>query len=292
MLTIEKAHQEFITHLKSKDRAQATILAYGKDIQQLLTHIKNLGHNKIQTVQKENLEDFLKKLEKEGYTKKSISRKINSMKTFFRFLKISEYITDDPASLITHPKFETPAPRILSPMEYRALRDAAKEDIRTLSIIEVLLQTGVRIGELAEIRMQNVKLDEKTEKGILTVPESRATLGRDLPLNSAAVQALRVYLKTRPKAKSNDEYFFITRTGKPLLIRNIRASIDRYFKKSDIQNASVHSLRHTWIAHHIKKGASLLLVSKLAGHKRLSTTEKYLKYVEPATKEKLALEEL
>lgn len=292
MIVLDKVHQQFIDHLKTKDRAPATIMAYGKDIEQLLTHIKSLGNSKIEKVEKSHLEDFLKKLEAEGYTKKSISRKINSMKTFFRFLKVNEFITDDPATLIVHPKFETPAPRILTPTEYRALRDSAREDIRTLAIIEVLLQTGVRIGELAELRVKNIKLNEKEGKGNLSVPESRATLGRELPLNNAAFSALKSYLLDRPKSQNPDEFFFITRNNKPLLVRNIRASIDRYFKKAVIINASVHALRHTWIAHHIKKGASLVLVSKMAGHRRLSTTEKYLKYVEAPSKEKMKLEEL
>jgi len=292
MLVLDKVHQQFIDHLKTKDRAPATIMAYGKDIEQLLTHIKSLGNSKIEKVEKSHLEDFLKKLETEGYTKKSISRKINSMKTFFRFLKVNEFITDDPATLIVHPKFETPTPRILTPTEYRALRDSAREDIRTLAIIEVLLQTGVRIGELAELRVKNIKLNEKESKGNLSVPESRATLGRELPLNNAAFSALKSYLLDRPKSQNPDEFFFITRNNKPLLVRNIRASIDRYFKKAAIINASVHALRHTWIAHHIKKGASLVLVSKMAGHRRLSTTEKYLKYVEAPSKEKMKLEEL
>lgn len=292
MAVLEKVHQDFIAHLKSKDRAPATIMAYGKDIEQLLTHIKSLGHSKVEKIERGHLEDFLKTLEKEGYTKKSISRKINSMKTFFRFLKINEYITDDPASLITHPKFETPAPRILTPTEYRALRDSARDDIRTLSIIEVLLQTGIRIGELAELKVKNVKLNQKQGLGILQIPDSRATMGRELPLNSAAVASLKDYLKMRPKPQNQDEYLFITRNSKPLLVRNIRAGIDRYFKKAAIENASVHALRHTWIAHHIQKGASLVLVSRLAGHKRLSTTEKYLKYVQAPSKEKMKLEEL
>lgn len=288
----DQAQQDFIAHLKEKDRANATILAYGKDIEQMLAHIKKIGLAQVHHIEKGHLEDFLKRLDEEGYTKKSISRKINSMRTFFRFLKINEYITDDPATLIIHPKFETPPPRILAPTEYRALRDAAKDDVRTSAIIEMLLQTGLRIGELSELQINQIRLFSKEKGGELIISESRASLGRTLPLNKSATVALEAYLRMRPKAASSSEPFFITRSGKPLLVRNIRAVIDRYFKKADIKNASVHSLRHTWIAHHIQKGASLLLISKLAGHKRLTTTEKYLKYVSPQKVERVVLEEL
>lgn len=291
MIPFDQAHQEFIGYLKEKDRAQATIVAYGKDIEQVLEHAKGRGRKKIDEMIEEDLRDFLGKLEEENYTKKSISRKINSIKTFFRFAKSAEYVTADPSAPITHPKFETPPPRILEAKEYMALRDAAQGDIRTYAIIELLLQTGIRIGELSELTLKNLEINEKTKTGRLTVAESRATHGRTIPLNRRVSEALSAYLRERPGAKK-DEPLFMTRTGNPLLVRNIRSSIDRYFKKAGVEKARVNDLRHTWIAYHIKSGASLLLISKLAGHKRLATTEKYLQYVEPLEEEKMELEEL
>ena len=95
---------------------------------------------------------------------------------------------------------------------------------------------------------------------------------------------MKIYLEERPKnAKSN--YLFITRTGKPLLVRNIRATLKRYFGIAGIKNVTVNSLRHTFIAHHLKRGASLVLISKVVGHKRLSTTEKYLEHIEVTAKQ-------
>ncbi len=91
---------------------------------------------------------------------------------------------------------------------------------------------------------------------------------------------------------TEDDHLVVTRTGKPLLVRNIRASIDRYYKKAGIENAKVNDLRHTWIAHHIKQGTSLVTISKMAGHKRLATTEKYLEHVEIDQNSGVNLEEL
>lgn len=291
MIPLKEAHTKFVGDLKTKDRAQATILAYGKDIEQLVDFLSSLDKTHVHQATFEDLKAFLKKLEDENYTKKSISRKINSTKTFFRFLKINEFITDDPATLITHPKFEVPPPRILNETEYRALRDAAREDIRTYAIIALLLQTGIRIGELSEIKMTDLKLDQKETPTDLFVPESRTTLSRTIPLNKAVSSALAHYLNKRPKVKS--EHLFVTRTGRPLLVRNIRSSIDRYFRKVGVKDARVNDLRHTWIAQHIQRGASLLMISRLAGHKRLATTEKYLKHIDKTEgKEKMVLEEL
>lgn len=291
MIPFEQAHEEFIQYLKEKDRAEATIVAYGKDIEQLLAYAKACGRNKVNEITEEDVRGFLSKLEHENYTKKSISRKINSIKTFFRYAKSNEYVILDPSAPIVHPKFETPPPRILEAKEYRALRDASQGDIRTYAVIELLLQTGIRIGELSNLKIKDVEINETTKTGRITIAESRATNARTIPLNSRIGKALLAYLDTRPNAKK-DEPLFITRTGNALLVRNIRSSIDRYFKKGGVEKARVNDLRHTWIAHHIKAGSSLLLVSKLAGHKRLATTEKYLKHVQPLEEEHMALEEL
>jgi len=139
MKKLDEAHKEFIEHLKNRKRASATILAYGKDIEQLIGFLEELQKAHVHEITADDIKSFLAKLTNTGYTPKSVSRKLNSTKTFFRFLKVQEYITDDPANLVDHPKFDTKPPRILTPTEYRALRDAARDDIRIAAIIEILL---------------------------------------------------------------------------------------------------------------------------------------------------------
>ncbi|PIS12203.1 hypothetical protein COT70_02205 [candidate division WWE3 bacterium CG09_land_8_20_14_0_10_47_33] len=292
MIPLKKAHQEFIDHLKERNRAHATILAYGKDINQLIEFLEELERAHITEITKEDIEAFMAKLLKEGYTPKSVSRKTNAAKTFFRFLKVNEYIADDPAALVAHPKFETKPPRILSEMEYRALRDAVSVDVRTYALVELLLQTGIRIGELARLRLEDVKFGTGTRDGELNICAFNRHECRVIPLNGKAQRALKAYLNTRP-VKAKSKQLFITRTGKPLLVRNIRATLKRYFEIAGIKDATVNDLRHTFIAHHLQRGASLVLVSKIAGHKRLSTTEKYLEHIKvEAKQEKAELAEL
>ncbi|KKP69799.1 hypothetical protein A2X44_04990 [candidate division CPR3 bacterium GWF2_35_18] len=290
MIELKEAHKKFVEHLTEKDRSQATILAYGKDIEQLIEFLENLSKTRTTHINKNDLQAFMAKLEKENYTTKSISRKTNSTKTFFRFLELNEYITDNPANLISHPKFDTPAPRILSKIEYRALRDSCREDPRIAAIVEILLQTGIRIGELRNLRVEDVIIDKTKNSGELIIQPSHGHEGRNVPLNKSVIKSISEYLKIRPNTK--EETLFVTKTGKPLLIRNIRSAIDRYFSKAGVKNAKVNDLRHTFIAHHLMKGTSLILISKIVGHKRLSTTEKYLEHVRTAYKETFKLEEL
>lgn len=282
---ILKLKDQFISFLTSRKRAHATIVAYAKDIEQTLTFLKNLGKEDITKVTKDELEAFLLKLSSDNYTPKSVSRKINSIKTFFRFLKTQGIITVDPASELTHPKFESKPPRILSRLEYRALRDACRGDNRIYAIVELFLQTGIRIGELAALMTDDIKDSE------LHIAAQEGHAERNVPINKAAKEALTKYLESRgTNAKS--KALFITKTGRPLLIRNIRTAIDRFFRIAGIEGAKVNDLRHTFIAHHLMAGTPITTLSKLVGHKRLSTTEKYLELIKGKPVESIKLEEL
>ena len=283
-VNIRDAHKEFKKYLTDNRRSNSTIVAYGKDIEQLVSFLEELSKNHIHDVTKEDLEAFLAKMTKSGYTPKSISRKLNSTRTFYRFLRINEYVTDDPSLLVAHPRYQLAAPRILTPTEYRALRDAARNDPRMFAVIELLLQTGIRIGELAALKLSDIQKD-----GLRIAPQEKH-LERTVPLNKRAEEALNKYIDVRPKTDS--DHLFITKSGKAFLIRNIRTAIERYFRLAEIKNARVNDLRHTFVAHHLKHGASLVLISKVLGHKRLSTTERYLEYVKDRAKENGLLTEL
>ena len=285
-ISLADAGIKFKDFLKDKGNSTATIVAYTKDIEQLTEFLAERGITTVDEVKKEDIEAFLARLSKENYTPKSVSRKINSIRTFYRFLKSNNFIKNNTSLLISHPKYELAPPRILTPTEYRALRDAARNDPRMSAIIELLLQTGIRIGELTALRLSDVRGD------ILHVPSIEKHEERTVPLNKRAQEALNKYLEVRPKTRSVDDFLFITKSGKPFLIRNIRTSIERYYRLAEIKDAKVNDLRHTFVAHHLKNGTSLVLLSKMLGHKRISTTERYLEYVPQRAPENQTLSEL
>jgi integrase/recombinase XerD len=283
-LTCEQAKNDFIFHLKQKSKSLSTVLGYGKDVDQLVVFLKGKTIASVNEIKESDLVKFFENLKQKDYTAKSISRKINSVKTFYRFLETNFKVQDNPSLSIEYPKYENKPPHIMTPLEYRALRDAAKDDLRIYSIIELFLQTGIRISEVANLRLSDVK-DEA-----LLIRELEGRPAREIPLNKPAKGALQAYLSIR--GETDNDHVFITKTGRQLLVRNIRNSIDRYFKIAGIAHAKVNDLRHTWIAHHLQNGASLLMVSKIAGHKRLSTTERYLDLIKNTKEDKTKLEEL
>jgi len=281
---LRDAHQYFKDYLKKNSHSASTIVAYGKDIEQLVGYLEELEKASIHEVGKDDIQAFLAKLQKQGYTPKSISRKINSTRTFYRFLKVNEYVTDDPSLLVDHPRYELAPPRILTPTEYRALRDSSRNDPRMFAIIELLLQTGIRIGELANLKLSDMQGDT-LKIGAMEKHEERL-----VPLNRPVKEALKRYLEIRPQVK--EDKIFVTKSGKPFLVRNIRTAVERYFRLAEIKGAKVNDLRHTFVAHHLKHGVSLIVLSKVLGHKRLSTTERYLQYIAERAKENSNLTEL
>ena len=264
---------QFIKYLQKEGRASATILAYAKDLDQLIEFLADRGVTTVTDIITDNLEEFKQFLKDNKYTLKSISRKLNSIKSFFKYLIGEGIVTTSPAGGVSHPKYEITPPRILSPLEYRALRDAVKDDVRMYCIVELLLQTGLRIGELAAIQLQDISIEKNNVK--IRAYESHEA--RKVPLNGTAINAIEKYVASRPKTKNTT--LFVTKTGNPFLIRNIRTAVNRYFRIAGIENAKVNDLRHTFVVEQLKAGVPIVELSHMVGHKRLSTTEKYLEFI-------------
>lgn len=270
--TLKNLLPKFIENLENKDRSPSTILAYRADLEQLMAFLQDKNKVTVDLVRSDDLEAFRDDLLAQKYTPKSVSRKLNAVKTFFRFLVSEKLTTADPSDNVAHPKIEPSVPKFLSPLEYRALRDVARDDVRIAAIIELILQSGVRISEVANLKLDNIKQNEIKIEAYATQPE------RTIPLNKPAKEALDAYIKVRPE--TNSPYVFVSKNGNPLAVRNIRAAIDRYTEKAQVPIYSVNDLRTTFIVENLKDGVDLVLLSQIIGHKRLSTTERYLELAE------------
>jgi len=273
-LSFDYALDLFSNSLSKSGKSINTIVAYKGDVNQLIKFLQSqLKITTVDAVQTSHVDKFKKYLTKEDYTAKSISRKLNSIKNFFSFLKAETVIDNDPSSEVKHPKYENDLPKILQPIEYRALRDACRHDSRSTAIVELMLQAGLRIKEIEILKLEHVQ----TNKLIIELYESHPQ--REVPLNNSAVTALNRYLQ-QDRYETKSKHVFITKTGRPLLARNIRSLLNRYFAKAGISNAKVNDLRNTFIVFQLMSGVPIDVVSQVVGHKRISTTEKYLQLIE------------
>jgi len=286
-ITLKDALGKFSDNLSTKGKSINTIVAYKGDINQLINFLKTQHQlDTVASIQATHIDSFKKDLQKNNYTAKSISRKLNSIKNFFSFLKLENIIEKDPSTEIKHPKYENELPKILKPIEYRSLRDACRNDSRATAIVELMLQAGLRIKEI-----ENFKLDNVKENEIIIEPyESHS--GRTVPLNNSAKLAIKRYLD-EGRFESSSKNVFVTKTGRHLLARNIRSLLNRYFQKADIQDVKVNDLRNTFIVYQLKSGVPIDIVSQIVGHKRISTTEKYLELIDTKEESKgIKLKEL
>lgn len=280
--TIKSLLPKFVEFLSQKGRSPATVLAYRSDLDQMVDFLTKKGRATPDQVQSTDLDAFRDTLLADKYTPKSVSRKLNAVKTFFRWMIDQNLITSDPSATVAHPKIESSLPKFLSQLEYRALRDVVRTDVRIAAIVELILQTGLRISEVAGLKTANLKGDSLIIDAYATQPQ------RTIPLNKPAKDILESYIKIRPKADS--VYVFISKNGKPLAVRNIRASIARYMQRAELPTYSVNDLRTTFMVENLKNGVDIVLLSQVSGHKRLSTTERYLELAqitEPGKKQTL-----
>ena len=123
------AREKFLVYLKSQKRSSATVVAYSSDLTQLCEHLNNKRITQATTVTADHLQEFVTHISTNGYIAKSISRKINSMKTFFKFLHQEGLVPTNPTLSINHPKIENKPPRILSAAEYKALQEADRKSV-------------------------------------------------------------------------------------------------------------------------------------------------------------------
>src|SRR3989344_3570848 len=162
---------KFITNLEKLGRSPATILAYKSDLEQLVEFLLKTNMATSDKIKTENLDSFRDTLLSQKYTPKSVSRKLNAVKSFFRWMVDENYLTTDLSKSVSHPKVETSNPKFLTPLEYRALRDATRSDPRISAIVELILQTGLRISEVANIKANDVTDSTLKVEGYATQPE-------------------------------------------------------------------------------------------------------------------------
>ncbi|HEX8923468.1 MAG TPA: tyrosine-type recombinase/integrase [Patescibacteria group bacterium] len=286
-LTLENALNLFTQALTKKGKSTNTIVAYKGDINQLINFLHTKASvSSTEAVSNAHIENFKKDLMANNYTAKSVSRKLNSIKNFFSFLKSEGAIQADPSVDIKHPKYENELPKILKPIEYRSLRDACRNDARATAIVELMLQAGLRIKEIENLKMEDIRDNE------IFIESYESHPSRVVPLNNSARLALNRYLEEgRYATKSKN--VFVTKTGRRLLARNIRSLLNRYFTKADIKDVKVNDLRNTFIVYQLKAGVPIDVVSQVVGHKRISTTEKYLELIDSKEESKgIKLKEL
>jgi len=216
---------------------------------------------------------FLAELKSRNVAKRTVVRKLASIRSFFKFLFREKHIKTNPADSIFTPKLDKSLPEFLDPKKALQLVTAPRLDtvmgLRDRAILEVLYSSGARVSELVGIDRDNVDLISGTMKVRGKGKKERLAL-----LGSESQKALRNYLRETDSVSA--KAVFVNKNGTRLSDRSVRRIVDKYVKLCSIQQKiSPHSIRHSFATHLIDNGADLRSVQELLGHKNLSTTQIY-----------------
>lgn len=267
------------TFMAFRNLADRTRVEYRRDIHDLIQFLEGVCHVNAPTdVELSHLERYQAELDRRGLTGSSRRRKTASIRSFFGFLESHSYIVTNVASRLRPPGRETKERRVLTEAEYRRLQDACRFHARDQAIIELFLQTGMRLFELSQLRVDDVALPAKVGKdksGVGSVRiQGKGRKERTVTLNWKACKALKSYLAVRPD--SSDSTLFLSKFREPLGPRAIQELVRKYLREASIEGATVHTLRHTFGTHQVKKGTNLRVVQEAMGHSDLKTTSVYV----------------
>lgn len=257
-----------------------TLHEYTKDAEQLihfLSHILCIESPFKVTL--DNLSDYIEYMHDElFYAGSTMSRKISSMKQYF-FVFASEYdLAYNPAEHISRPKKAFKLPRVLNydqvDLFFEYIDTTTTVGIRNRAIIELLYSCGMRVNELLELKVDDVKMEED----IIIITKGKGGKQRLAPISRTASRWVQIYLgEVRSYFETDDDRLFLSDRGKSLYQSNIDAFIRKSGKKLQIPfPVSTHTWRHTFATHMIMGGADLLTLRDILGHTSITTTEIYL----------------
>lgn len=264
-ITLGKALDDYRTvYMAYRNFAERTREEYLNDLEDLVGFLEKSGINLVKEIGLQSIERYVAHLEQRGFAGLTRKRKVVVIRSFLLFLYRDGYITTNIASKIVLPFTESTTPNVLTQTECNQLRKACANNPRDAAIIELLLQTGIKLSELVHLTVSDMQLNEK-DSGFIRILGTRGKKERLIPLNAKASVALKNYMDTK-KAVGNT-ILFLNRFGESMGERGVQKMLRKYLKIAEIGRASIHTLRHTFGAQHIAKGAELKTIQEVMGLK-------------------------
>ena len=269
---------KFCDYLKNqKNYSDYTILNYKKDLEEYFEFLDNKKYSYKEMDYKKCVE-YLVYLDQKQLKKTSISRRLSSIRTFYKFLVLNNYTDNNPFLLVSSPKKEKRIPKFIN---YQGIDEIfnipntkTPDGQRERVILEVLYGAGVRVSELVNIKLKDIDFNNKT---ILIF--GKGSKERIVSFGNPAKDAMNEYIKSGRELLLNgvkSDYLIVGKEKESLTTRRIEQIIDSLITKTSIKmNITPHMFRHTFATHLLDQGCDLIAVQELLGHESLSSTEIY-----------------
>jgi integrase/recombinase XerC len=270
---------QYHRYLDESGFAQVTIRNYIGDIRHFASWLARARAELLLESTGQDIQDYSSELvTAKARHPSTVNRRLQSIRKFYRYALQAGLVQEDPSSgikLLPQPKSQ--AQRGLNQSEIERFLDAVRQGPprlakRDYAIVQLMLQTGIRVGELTRLRLSDVLLSK--EKGVLKIRGQGAFQDREVPLNASVRRAIGAYLEERPA--SIDDHLLLSRKGNPLSVRAAQRLINTYAQAAGLERVSAYTLRQTCGQHMLKDTGDLSLVARFMGHKRLETAIKYI----------------
>lgn len=265
-----------------KQASENTVQSYRRDLMQMITYLEEKEIREAAKVTKTSLHGYILHMEEQGKAATTISRMMAAMKAFFNYECMQACIRRNPAESLHAPKVEKKAPVVLSVDQVSALlaqpSGQTPKEIRDKAMLALLYATGIRVSELIGIQMEDINMNI----GFLVCRDGERE--RTIPFGRSAKAALEEYLEHARngllRGKGSD-YFFVNCTGGAMSRQGFWKIIKYYGEKAGIEeDITPHTLRHSFAAHLIARGADMRAVQTILGHSDMATTQMYAAYRE------------
>lgn len=263
-----------------KQASENTVQSYRRDLMQMITYLEEKEIREAAKVTKTSLHGYILHMEEQGKAATTISRMMAAMKAFFNYECMQARIRRNPAESLHAPKVEKKAPVILSVDQVSALlaqpSGQTPKEIRDKAMLALLYATGIRVSELIGIQMEDINMNI----GFLVCRDGERE--RTIPFGRSAKAALEEYLehaRNELLRGRKSDYFFVNCTGGAMSRQGFWKIIKYYGEKAGIEeDITPHTLRHSFAAHLIARGADMRAVQTILGHSDMATTQMYAAY--------------
>lgn len=272
--------KSFARYLKlEKGVSDNTVDGYLHDVEKLFRYLSPETQPSVDQLAKADIPQFICQLQDIGIQPRSQARILSGLKSFYTFLRLEEYIDNNPMELIEGPKLGRKLPEILTVEEIDALINSfdmsLPESQRNRAIIETLYDCGLRVSELVGLRISQIHADDE-----YIIVEGKGSKQRLVPISQSALHEIKLYLKERchltPK-RGDEDILFLNRRGGRLSRVMIFYIIKERCEACGIEkNISPHTLRHSFATHLLEGGANLRAIQQMLGHESITTTEIYV----------------
>ena len=269
--------ERFLEYIEVEKRySPHTVTSYRKDLSDFSVFLlKTESHQDFTKVDKKIIRNFMTELSASKISKRSINRKLSSLRSFFLFLLKLGEITVSPLENIQSLKFyaEKQIPISEDEMAHLESMEGKPQNGSFLKelIIETLYQTGMRKAELCNLLLNDIDFSKKEIKVI-----GKGNKSRIIPISEKLLESFEYYLTKRKPLESSDMYFFVSEKGKKLNDKFVYSSVNSYLSLvTSKTKRSPHILRHSFATHVLENGAEISKVKKLMGHSSLASTQVY-----------------